>query len=59
MIIKNHVALFPISIEDANFEKCKNVVNKGKVINTSELNKTHIENMLYYSDFINTTLKKY
>lgn len=56
---KNHVKLFPVSVSDSNFEKCKQVVLKNKAITTSEEKKAEIELTLLERDFVNTILKQY
>lgn len=58
-VVKNHVVLTPISVDDSNFEKCKNEILKGKAITTSEKKKAQIEKSLADKGFINTALKQY
>lgn len=56
---KNHVILSPVSVDDSNFEKCKEAVLKNKQIVTSEEKKAEVEKTLLEKDFMNTILKQY
>ena len=56
---KNHVVLSPVTANDSNFQKCKEVVLKNKPIITSKEKKAEVEKSLIEKDFMSTILKEY